>query len=408
MTSRTLPSVEEIRAYLRPFDFFARYVNGPNEGEVYVDAHALRFRETLALLEDLPGGARVLELGAVPYYMTILMTRYLGARVDPMSFYEVEGAQTAVHEVRSAASGERHAFAHVPVNVERDPFPFEDGGHDVVACCEILEHLLINPSHMLFEAHRVLRPGGLLIISTPNVLRWANVLALLRGQNIYDRYHGNGIYGRHNREYALDEVTTLVDACGFVIERAETRNVMTPAAATPPVASGPGRADTIFVRARSDRQRKMACPDALYVLADEYRNVVRPAITMGFDEMGQIGRGWHDLEFDGERGCRWSHQRAVFFLRASGGRTIRLEICCHHPEIASEPVNVALVVNGLPAGERLVDRCGWQAIDFDIDPGQAGTTLECVLGVSRTWCPGDAGGGDMRNLGVRVSRIALR
>jgi SAM-dependent methyltransferase len=406
MTTRTLPGVDAIRAYLRPFDFFWRYASGPEEGEAYVDEHALRFRATLDLFDDVPGGARVLELGAVPYYMTILMTRVLGLRVDPISLYEVEGARTAVHEVRSAADGERHAFPHVSVNVERDPFPFDDGGHDVVTCCELLEHLLVNPSHALSEAHRVLRPGGLLVISTPNVLRWSNVLALLRGRNIYDRYHGNGIYGRHNREYTLDEVVMLAEGCGFSVERAETRSVMA-AAAGAGVAAEAGREDTIFVRARADRQRRMACPDALYALTDEYRNVLRPAITMGIDEMGQIGRGWYELEFDGERGCRWSHQRAFFYLRPSAGRTITLEVCCHHPAIASEPVGVTLAVNGRPAGARQIDAWGWREIDFDVDAAPTGSVLECVLEVSRTWCPRDEGGTDGRRLGVRVSRIMM-
>ena len=410
MTNRTLPSVEDIRAHLRPFDFFARYVSGEQEGEAYVDAHAGRFRETLALLQDLPEGARLLELGAVPYYMTILAVRHLGARVDPLSFYEVEGAQAPLHEVTSAATGERYTFENRAVNVERDPFPFPDGGHDGVLCCEILEHLLIHPSHMLFEAHRVLRPGGLLLISTPNVLRWANLHALARGQNIYDKYHGNGVYGRHNREYTLSELAELVSACGFTIERAEARDVMPPraeAAAVSLEAPEGGREDTLFVVARADRPRRMACPDSLYVLMDQYRNVRRPAITMGVDETGQIGRGWHELEFDGARGCRWSQQRADFFLRRSDARTIRVELCCHHPDVASAPVTVALSVNGRMAGLRQVSHAEWHELEFDAAPEGADATLACELRVSRTFCPKETGGDDTRRLGVRVSRIAL-
>ena len=45
-----LPSTDEIRALLRPLDFFERYVNGQHEGDVYVDTHASRFRETLRML----------------------------------------------------------------------------------------------------------------------------------------------------------------------------------------------------------------------------------------------------------------------------------------------------------------------------------------------------------------------
>ena len=53
----------------------------------------------------------------------------------------------------------------------------------------------------------MLRPGGQILITTPNVLRWDNLWALFRGANIYDRYHGNGIYGRHNREYTPEEIS---------------------------------------------------------------------------------------------------------------------------------------------------------------------------------------------------------
>jgi SAM-dependent methyltransferase len=406
MTTRVLPSAGDIRASLRPFDFFVRYVGSAREGDEYVEAHALRFRETLGLLQDLPEGARLLELGAVPYYLTILVMRYLGARVDPLSFYEVDSAQTARHEVENAATGEHYTFEHWPVNVERDPFPFADGEHDCVLCCEILEHLLINPSHMLFEAHRVLRPGGRLLITTPNVLRRANIEALARGENIYDRYHGNGIYGRHNREYTLAEVTALVSACGFTVERAEARDVM-PAQTAAPAAPEPGREDTLFVVARADHQRRMACPGWLYVLMDEYRNVRRSTITMGVDETGQIGPGWHELEFDGARGCRWSQPRAVFFLRSSEARTIRVELCCHHPDVASAPVTVTLSVNGTEAGQLQVSTADWQELDFGIGHGAWGAALECELSVSRTWCPKETGGDDARQLGVRVSRIAL-
>jgi len=65
-------------------------------------------------------------------------------------------------------------------------------------------------------------------------------------------------------------------------------------------------------------------------------------------------------------------------------------------------------VNGVPAGEQRIDRYGWQEIAFDFVAGQADSTLECVLGVNRTWRPADTGGTDTRRLGVRVHRIWQR
>ena len=49
------------------------------------------------------------------------------------------------------------------------PFPFEDGSFDGVDLKDVLEHLE-NPAQTIREVARVLRPGGVAVISTPNVL----------------------------------------------------------------------------------------------------------------------------------------------------------------------------------------------------------------------------------------------
>jgi SAM-dependent methyltransferase len=103
-------------------------------------------------------------------------------------------------------------------NAEEDDFPFDPRSVDVVLFCEILEHLLMDPVAVLRRIHRVLKPGGLLVLTTPNVLRIENVLALVNGANIFDQYSGFGPYGRHNREYTPDEVHRLLEFAGFEVE----------------------------------------------------------------------------------------------------------------------------------------------------------------------------------------------
>jgi SAM-dependent methyltransferase len=58
--------------------------------------------------------------------------------------------------------------------------PFSDGSFDAAACIEVLEHLF-EPQRAVSEVLRVLRPGGVLIVTVPNIAywRWRLDLALL-------------------------------------------------------------------------------------------------------------------------------------------------------------------------------------------------------------------------------------
>ncbi len=62
----------------------------------------------------------------------------------------------------------------VRVNMEK-PFPFEDCSFDAITCLEGIEHVL-DGYKLLAEMVRTLRPGGTLVVSTPNVM------------NVYSRF----------------------------------------------------------------------------------------------------------------------------------------------------------------------------------------------------------------------------
>ncbi len=48
-------------------------------------------------------------------------------------------------------------------------WPFTQGTFDYVVCLEVIEHMA-NPSQLISNLSKALRPGGLLILSTPNIL----------------------------------------------------------------------------------------------------------------------------------------------------------------------------------------------------------------------------------------------
>lgn len=208
-----LPSRAEALEYVLSFDHF----HARTGLVAYAQRHVDRVLETLGLVQSAPG-AGILELGASPFMMTLLIQRYLGRRVTTANFFGDYGDSAGFEDqvtLTSALHDERHTFRYEMFNLERDSFPYESSSFDVVLCCEILEHLAADPSHMLGEVNRILRPGGRLLLTTPSAKRLENVLLLLRGHNVFPPYSGHGVYGRHNREYTAWELRELLREHGF-------------------------------------------------------------------------------------------------------------------------------------------------------------------------------------------------
>lgn len=219
-------SAEELRDLLSS----VQVVDGPAlELHNYANSDFRRFVYTLSLVPDTPA-MRVLELGGNPYFTTTLLRKFRDARVEVSNFFgspEDAGARSGVQDVIVHKTGELIPIRFKEFNIERDRFPYADDSFDAVLCCEIIEHLLLDPVHALTEIRRVLAPGGALVLTTPNVARLENVCKLVEGVNIYDPYSGYGPYGRHNREYTKHDLHRLLTVNGFTIEELFTADVHT-------------------------------------------------------------------------------------------------------------------------------------------------------------------------------------
>lgn len=94
-----------------------------------------------------------------------------------------------------------------------DPFPVASGEFDLVAAGEVLEHV-IDQEFFLQECGRVLRPGGLLVLTTPNLSYLLNRFLVPLGavpMFVHARYH----YHFHTKK----TLESLVSECGFRIDK---------------------------------------------------------------------------------------------------------------------------------------------------------------------------------------------
>lgn len=179
-----------------------------------------RFLYTFGLVQNLSGPC--LELGSNPYFTTSLLRFFTKLDLTLANYFGPQFAATAEQnvEVRDPISRkvEQHAYRFSHFNIEEEPFPFADDSFDVVLMCEVIEHLQRDPVQVLLEIKRVLKLGGSLIVTTPNVNRLENVCRMIAGANIYDPYSGYGPYGRHNREYNKHDLARALAFCGFEVE----------------------------------------------------------------------------------------------------------------------------------------------------------------------------------------------
>jgi len=77
------------------------------------------------------------------------------------------------------SAGEK--FKVFKVDLEKDDLPFDNNFFDVIVIDQVMEHIK-NIHHLIIEIDRILKPGGRLIISVPNLAAWHNRFLLLIGK----------------------------------------------------------------------------------------------------------------------------------------------------------------------------------------------------------------------------------
>ncbi|OPG02710.1 SAM-dependent methyltransferase [Streptomyces sp. GKU 895] len=126
----------------------------------------------------------------------------------------------------------RRARTRIPYAVRGEltggGLPFGSGSVDAVLFSEVVEHL-VDPDAAMDEIRRVLRPGGHLMLSTPNLAAWYNRALLLAGvQPVFSEVSLRAIHGRPGREvvghlrlYTARALREFVAAAGFTVVRLE-------------------------------------------------------------------------------------------------------------------------------------------------------------------------------------------
>jgi SAM-dependent methyltransferase len=200
MRSRFSTIVNEVEAELRRSDRASTYFTllAPN----YVD--------DLIRIEGLHRGGALLEIGGYPFYFSMCL-RKLGVDLTTVDL----APQRAKDLIRE------YSLRVVACDIEREALPFNDHSVATITLCATFEHLRVDPFFALEEMRRVLQPGGLLYLTTPNLYRLGNIARFALGRGLafdpireYGKLRSVGHMG-HVREYTALEMRRFLEGAGF-------------------------------------------------------------------------------------------------------------------------------------------------------------------------------------------------
>ena len=168
------------------------------------------------ILALIPSASVVLDVGTGSGALGRHLTRQGGFVVDGITYNTDEAA---------LAQGHYRKLVVMDLEHEQVRQHFADVQYDVVVCADVLEHLR-NAEQVLRELGTLLKPGGVLIVSLPNVTHLGVILGLLAGRFVRTR---EGLLdATHVHFMDRTALRSLAQASGFAVtnEDAVRRNLI--------------------------------------------------------------------------------------------------------------------------------------------------------------------------------------
>ncbi|MBN3037058.1 MAG: class I SAM-dependent methyltransferase [Candidatus Diapherotrites archaeon] len=152
------------------------------------------------VLELLPTSGRVLDVAAGSGHLCIKMQQrgleVKGCDINPSKYFRLD-----IQNLDEGLSYKNESF-------------------DIVTAIEIIEHLH-NPWNMLEEAHRVLKTGGELIVSLPNISNFMARLVFLKNGR-WPMFFGPLDEKGHINAVTFEEMKIVLEDLGFEIDGIKT------------------------------------------------------------------------------------------------------------------------------------------------------------------------------------------
>lgn len=174
--------------------------------------HKNRYKSDLMIINKYFSGGEVLDIGSSPYHLLFCLKKLgisaQGIDIDPNILKKFQL---------------KNQLKVSKCDIEAQKLPFKDNQFAFIIFNETFEHLRLNPLLALREIRRVLKKGGILILTTPNLYALHKIIMFNLGMSFNNAYFefkkidSTGYMG-HIREYSNKEIIEILEKTGFKIK----------------------------------------------------------------------------------------------------------------------------------------------------------------------------------------------
>jgi SAM-dependent methyltransferase len=184
-------------------------------GNPYVGYQAPRFAMVLNLLRKYVGAeSRILDVGRT--MLTDMIESVYHRPVDSIGFDPDSTLASGARQFQFNLNDAQHPEEW------RNDLP----AYDVILMAEVIEHLHTSPTLVLGFLQSLLKPGGVLIVQTPNGVAIGRRLSILFGRQPFELIREDPTNPGHFREYTLAELERYGRRVGMrILESIHTHTI---------------------------------------------------------------------------------------------------------------------------------------------------------------------------------------